>query len=251
MKTTSKTWIETANSRVTALNEGIIDTTSVAVKNYKVGNQYRYFAHTFAIWAKGSFRNDVSGKVSNHIVFAVTFDGKAEEHYLDSEGIKQRIGDERRIERNYTMDTSGKAVKSKRIETAASIESKYTKAIEAISNIVAKLSNSDKTADNISQLIDSLNADCKAQLDALNNAALAAHLQRVERLQAIDVELPALQSRAIAAMQDCDFARAAELGKQLAALQSEQLILQQEDTAYNATLAAASEDTDTDTEAQE
>ena len=251
MKATSKTWIETANSRVNALNEGIIDTTSVPVKSYKVGNQYRYFAHTFAIWAKGSYRNDVSGKVSNHVIFAVTFDGKDDEHYLDSEGIKQRIGDERRIERNYALDSNGTAVKSKRVETAANIETKYAKAIEVINNAVAKLSNSDKTADYVSQLIDSLNADCRAHVDALNNAALAAHLQRVERLQAIDVELPALQARALEAMQGGDFVKSMDLSKRIVELQAELLLLQQQEAAYNATLATASEDTDTDTEAQE
>lgn len=236
MKATSKTWIETANSRVNALNEGIIDTTSVAVKSYKVGNQYRYFAHTFAIWAKGSFRNDVSGKVSNHVVFAVTFDGKDDEHYLDSEGIKQRIGDERRIERNYTMDTSGKAVKSKRIETAANIEAKYAKAIEAINNAVAKLNNSDNTADLLHSLIDSLNADCNTQVEAINNAALAAHLQRVERIERYSSVLPNMQLDAVQAMQDGNFDRAIELGKAVKEMQAELLLLQQEEAAYQASI---------------
>ena len=253
MKATSKTWIETADSRVNALNEGIIDTTSVPVKSYKVGNQYRYFAHTFAIWAKGSYRNDVSGKVSNHVIFAVTFDGKDDEHYLDSEGIKQRIGDERRIERNYALDSNGTAVKSKRVETAANIETKYAKAIEVINNAVAKLSNSDKTADYVSQLIDSLNADCRAHVDALNNATLAAHNKRMQEIENIEFDLPLLQEQINEAMKAMDFAKVATLGKQAQELQAHLLLLQQQEAAYNATLASTREDTDTDTdtEAQE
>ena len=90
------------------MNQEIIDTTSVAVRSYKVGNIYRYANHTFAIWAKGSWKNETTGKVSNHVVFAVTFDGGTQEYFLDSEGIKQKIGDERRATRAASMDGNGK-----------------------------------------------------------------------------------------------------------------------------------------------
>ena len=90
------------------MNQEVIDTTSVAVRAYKVGNIYRYVNHTFAIWAKGIWKNEATGKVSNHVVFAVTFDGGTQEYYLDSEGIKQKIGDERRAARATSMDGSGK-----------------------------------------------------------------------------------------------------------------------------------------------
>lgn len=90
------------------MNQEVIDTTSVAVRSYKVGNIYRYANHTFAVWAKGSWKNETTGKVSNHVVFAVTFDGGTQEYYLDSEGIKQKIGDERRAPRATSMDGSGK-----------------------------------------------------------------------------------------------------------------------------------------------
>ena len=94
------------------MNQEVIDTTSVAVRSYKVGNIYRYCNHTFAIWAKGSWKNETTGKVSNHVVFAVTFDGGTQEYFLDSEGIKQKIGDERRAARDGSAndDKSGKAV---------------------------------------------------------------------------------------------------------------------------------------------
>lgn len=108
MKTTSLSFVESKDSRVTSMNQEVIDTTSVTVRSYKVGNIYRYANHTFAVWAKGAWKNETTGKVSNHVVFAVTFDGGTQEYYLDSEGIKQRIGDERRAVRATSMDGNGK-----------------------------------------------------------------------------------------------------------------------------------------------
>lgn len=108
MKTTSLSFVENKESRVSSMNQEVIDTTSVAVRSYKVGNIYRFANHTFAIWAKGAWKNETTGKVSNHVVFAVTFDGGAQEYYLDSEGIKQKIGDDRRATRAASMDSNGK-----------------------------------------------------------------------------------------------------------------------------------------------
>ena len=108
MKTTSLSFVENKESRVSSMNQEVIDTTSVAVRSYKVGNIYRFANHTFAIWAKGAWKNETTGKVSNHVVFAVTFDGGTQEYFLDSEGIKQKIGDERRAARATSMDGSGK-----------------------------------------------------------------------------------------------------------------------------------------------
>lgn len=105
---TSLSFVENKESRVSSMNQEVIDTTSVAVRSYKVGNIYRYANHTFAIWAKGAWKNETTGKVSNHVVFAVTFDGETQEYYLDSEGIKQKIGDERRATRAASMDSNGK-----------------------------------------------------------------------------------------------------------------------------------------------
>lgn len=112
MKTASLSFVENKESRVSSMNQEVIDTTSVAVRAYKVGNIYRFANHTFAIWAKGAWKNETTGKVSNHVVFAVTFDGGAQEYYLDSEGIKQKIGDDRRAPRDGSAndDKSGKAV---------------------------------------------------------------------------------------------------------------------------------------------
>ena len=121
MKTASLSFIENKESRVSSMNQEIIDTTSVAVRAYKVGNIYHYANHTFAIWAKGAWKNETTGKVSNHVVFAVTFDGGTQEYFLDSEGIKQKIGDERRAPRDGSAndDKSGKAVPVADLEVCA------------------------------------------------------------------------------------------------------------------------------------
>lgn len=121
MKTTSLSFVENKESRVSSMNQEIIDTTSVAVRSYKVGNIYRYANHTFAIWAKGTWKNETTGKASNHVVFAVTFDGGTQEYCLDSEGIKQKIGDERRAPRDGSAndDKSGKAVPVADLEVCA------------------------------------------------------------------------------------------------------------------------------------
>ena len=121
MKTASLSFIENKESRVSSMNQEIIDTTSVAVRAYKVGNIYRFANHTFAVWAKGAWKNETTGKVSNHVVFAVTFDGGTQEYFLDSEGIKQKIGDERRAPRDGSAndDKSGKAVPVADLEVCA------------------------------------------------------------------------------------------------------------------------------------
>ena len=113
MKKASYTFVEDENRTVTTIDQNVIDTTSAMVNAYKVGKMYRYFNHTFAIWAVGKWKNSETGKLSNHVVFEVTFNGDTEHKYhLDSEGIKQRINDPRRAPRDGSAndDKSGKAV---------------------------------------------------------------------------------------------------------------------------------------------
>ena len=112
-KKVTYTFVEDENRTVTAIDQNVIDTTSAMVNAYQVGKMYRYFNHTFAIWGAGKMKNDETGKTSNHVTFIVTFDGDtAQKHYLDSEGIKQKIGDERRAPRDGSAnnDKCGKAV---------------------------------------------------------------------------------------------------------------------------------------------
>lgn len=112
-KKATYTFVEDESRTVKAIDQEVIDTTSTMVNAYQVGKMYRYFNHTFAIWGAGKMQNDETGKKSNHVTFIVTFDGNtAQKHYLDSEGIKQRINDPRRAPRDGSAnnDKSGKAV---------------------------------------------------------------------------------------------------------------------------------------------
>ena len=122
MKKASYTFVEDEKRTVTAIDQNVIDTTSAMVNAYQVGKMYRYYNHTFAIWGAGKMKNDETGKISNHVTFIVTFDGNTtQKHYLDSEGIKQRINDPRRNTRDGSAndDKSGKAVPVADLEVCA------------------------------------------------------------------------------------------------------------------------------------
>ena len=240
MKTTSLSFVENKESRVLSMNQEIIDTTSVSVRAYKVGNIYRYANHTFAIWAKGSWKNETTGKVSNHVVFAVTFDGGTQEYYLDSEGIKQKIGDERRATRAASMDGNGKATKVKRTtaESAAQIETKYADTIKAVREKVGKLQEDDRILGALNLLCTMIETAATERIENITNAEKAKRAARLERISYLSSVLPKLQLDAVAAMQDGDFERAVSLGKDAKEMQAELILLQAEEAAYNASIAS-------------
>ena len=240
MKTTSLSFVENKESRVTSMNQEVIDTTSVAVRAYKVGNIYRFANHTFAIWAKGSWKNETTGKVSNHVVFAVTFDGGTQEYYLDSEGIKQKIGDERRATRAASMDGNGKATKVKRTtaESAAQIETKYADTIKAVREKVGKLQEDDRILGALNLLCTMIDNVATERIENITNAEKAKRAARLERISYLSSVLPKLQLDAVAAMQDGDFERAVSLGKDAKEMQAELILLQAEEAAYNASIAS-------------
>ena len=240
MKTTSLSFIESKESRVSSMNQEVIDTTSVAVRSYKVGNIYRYANHTFAVWAKGSWKNETTGKVSNHVVFAVTFDGGTQEYYLDSEGIKQKIGDERRATRAASMDGNSKATKVKRTtaESAAQIETKYADTIKAVREKVGKLQEDDRILGALNLLCTMIDNVATERIENITNAEKAKRAARLERISYLSSVLPKLQLDAVAAMQDGDFERAVSLGKDAKEMQAELILLQAEEAAYNASIAS-------------
>ena len=240
MKTTSLSFVENKESRVSSMNQEVIDTTSVAVRSYKVGNIYRFANHTFAIWAKGAWKNETTGKVSNHVVFAVTFDGGTQEYYLDSEGIKQKIGDERRAARAASMDGNGKATKVKRTtaESAAQIETKYADTIKAVREKVGKLQEDDRILGALNLLCTMIDSVATERIENITNAEKAKRAARLERISYLSSVLPKLQLDAVAAMQDGDFERAVSLGKDAKEMQAELILLQAEEAAYNASIAS-------------
>lgn len=251
MKTTSLSFIENKESRVSSMNQEIIDTTSVAVRAYKVGNIYRYVNHTFAIWAKGSWKNETTGKVSNHVVFAVTFDGGTQEYFLDSEGIKQKIGDERRATRAASMDGNGKATKVKRTtaESAAQIETKYADTIKTVREKVGKLQDDDRILGALNLLCTMIDSVATERIETITNAERNAHWANVARREQATAELNQKQAEMQAALSICDFAKVAVLGNAAKELQAELILLEQKIAAYeNAQVASeATEATENET----
>ena len=251
MAATSLSFVENKESRVSSMNQEVIDTTSVAVRSYKVGNIYRFANHTFAIWAKGAWKNETTGKVSNHVVFAVTFDGGTQEYFLDSEGIKQKIGDERRATRAASMDGNGKATKVKRTtaESAAQIETKYADTIKAVREKVGKLQEDDRITSALNLLCTMIETAATERIENITNAEKQAYLANVARREQATAELNQKQAEMQAALSKCDFAEVAVLGNAAKELQAELILLEQKIAAYE-TEQVASEATEA-TEATE
>lgn len=251
MATTSLSFIESKESRVTSMNQEIIDTTSVAVRSYKVGNIYRYANHTFAIWAKGAWKNETTGKVSNHVVFAVTFDGGTQEYYLDSEGIKQKIGDERRAARAASMDGNGKATKVKRTvdETAAQIQTKYADTIKNVREKVSKLQADDRILGALNLLCTMIETAASERIENITNAVRNAYLANVARRDEIKQTLETNKFRLTRAVANDDDEQIMEIGKNNKELKAELILLEQKIAEYETAQVAseASEETENET----
>lgn len=234
MKTTSLSFIESKGSRVASMNQEIIDTTSVAVRSYKVGNIYRYCNHTFAVWAKGTWKNETTGKTSNHVVFAVTFDGGTQEYYLDSEGIKQKIGDERRAARAVSMDGNGKATKVKRTtaESAAQIQTKYADTIKAVREKVGKLQDDDRILGALNLLCTMIDSVATERIENVTNAARNAYLANVARREQATAEFNTNLAKIDKAYHDHDFKLLGALSATNDTLQAEIALLDQKIAAY-------------------
>lgn len=252
MATTSLSFVENKESRVSSMNQEVIDTTSVAVRSYKVGNIYRYANHTFAVWAKGAWKNETTGKVSNHVVFAVTFDGGTQEYFLDSEGIKQKIGDERRATRAVSMDSNGKATKVKRTvdETAAQIQNKYADTIKAVREKVGKLQDDDRITSALNLLCTMIEAAASERIENITNAARNAHWANVARHEQATAELNQKQVEMQTALANCDFAKVAILGNAAKELQAELILLEQKIAEYEIAQVASEATEETEATAE-
>ena len=236
MKTTSLSFVENKESRVSSMNQEVIDTTSISVRAYKVGNIYCYANHTFAVWAKGSWKYETTGKVSNHVVFAVTFDGGTQEYFLDSEGIKQKIGDERRAARAVSMDGNGKATKVKRTtaESAAQIEAKYADTIKNVRDKVSKLQDDDRIISALNLLCTMIETAASERIENITNAAKAAHLANVARRDEIKQTLETNKFRLARAVANDDDEQIMEIGKNNKELKVKLLLIEQKIAAYEA-----------------
>ena len=251
MKTTSLLFVENKESRVSSMNQEVIDTTSISVRAYKVGNIYRYANHTFAVWAKGSWKNETTGKVSNHVVFAVTFDGGTQEYFLDSEGIKQKIGDERRAARAVSMDGNGKATKVKRTtaESAAQIETKYADTIKAVREKVGKLQADERILSALNLLCTMIETAASERIENITNAAKRDYEMNVARREEINQTLVTNKLRLSHAIANDDDEQIEAIGKMGRELKAELMLLEQKIAAYE-TAQVASEATETEETAE-
>ena len=242
---TSLSFVENKESRVSSMNQEVIDTTSVAVRSYKVGNIYRFANHTFAVWAKGSWKNETTGKVSNHVVFAVTFDGGTQEYYLDSEGIKQKIGDERRAARAVSMDGNGKATKVKRTvdETAAQIQTKYADTIKAVRDKVGKLQDDERITSALNLLCTMIEQTAAERIENITNAAKRDYEMNVARREEINQTLVTNKLRLSHAIANDDDEQIEAIGKMGRELKAELILLEQKIAEYE-TAQVASEATE-------
>lgn len=246
VETTATATITTTDKYVETIHTAAfttVNTDGATVTRYHIGTNYTFGTHTYSVVGVRKYTGDA------HSYWLVKFDSDPTTHELTADKIKDYIGDDRKQPRNGSANDTpnGTPNKSKRTaqETATAVADKYNKAVQELTKQVGKLVATDQITAALNALIEAIETARDERVESIQNAALAAHLQRVERLQAIDNELPNVQSCAIAAMQDCDFARATELGKRLQALQAEQLLLLQQESAYS---ASVQEDTDTDTQ---
>lgn len=215
--------------------------------DFEVGKSYCYNGTVFTIC--GTTKKGTSAKK-----YVYTIDGDSKEYSHDITNLKKRLGCE--VINNYNRSQSandtpnGAASKSKRTaqETATAVVDKYNSVISKVRDQVSKLVATDSITAALNALIEAIETARDQRVEAINNAALAAHNKRMQEIENIEFDLPLLQEQINEAMKAMDFAKVASLGKQAQELQAHMLLLQQQEAAYNATLATASEDTDTDTD---
>lgn len=210
-------------------------------KNIVVGQRYRYGSHYFTIE-----RFETRG---THLYYIGTLDNKPFDNDLHALKVACECTERRAINRSANDTESGKAVKVKRTakESAQLIEAKYTKAIEAIKAILAKLPKEYIMHDLTIEYFDYLRQDCKELVTAILDEAKAKQTARLERIAELEQQQPALQEQASALMFNGELDKALEIGKQAQAMRDELNALRAEEANYIASIAPAeTADTETD-----
>lgn len=195
-------------------------------KNIVVGQRYRYGSHYFVI--------DKFEMRGTHLYYCGTLDNKPFKNDLHALKVACECTERRSINRSANDTENGKAVKVKRTakESAQIIEAKYTKAIEAIKAILAKLPKEYIMHDLTIEYFDYLRQDCKELVTAILDAEKAKQAERLNRIDELFKTLPDVQGKAVVAMGNGDFEIAAELAKQAKELKAELDALQAEEAAY-------------------
>lgn len=234
-----------ATVAVADMNQAIIDTTVNPVTFFQIGNTYQYYNYKFTIWARGKWKSELHKEKGARTVYEVTFNGNtAEKYYLDSSGIKKRIGDDRsNRDKSSSVNDEKKATGTKRVpktanETAAQIRTKYADTIKNVRDKVSKLQDDDRITSALNLLCTMIDSVATERIENITNAEKAKRAARLERISYLSSVLPKLQLDAVAAMQDGDFERAVSLGKDAKEMQAELILLQAEEAAYNASIAS-------------
>lgn len=238
--------------KVENMNQTIIDTTVNPVTFFQIGNTYQYYNYKFTLWARGKWKNEMHKEKGARTVYEVTFNGNTtEKYYMDSSGIKKRIGDDRsNRDKGSSANDDKKATGTKRVpktanETAAQIRTKYADTIKVVREKVGKLQDDDRIISALNLLCTMIDAAASERIENVTNAAKNAHLANVARREQATAELNQKQTEMQAALSSCDFAKVAVLGTAAKTLQAELILLEQKIAEYE-TAQVASEATETE-----
>ena len=215
-----------------------------------LGTQYPYFYNGKIFRVVGTSKKGTSAKKYHY-----TIDGDETLYKRDITAMKKHLGCDHidhytPREESASANDSDKASNTKRSkrsanETAAQIQTKYADTIKAVRDKVGKLQDDDRILSALNLLCTMIETVASERIDNMTNAEKAKRAARLQRIGYLSSVLPKLQLDAVTAMQDGDFERAVSLGKDAKEMQAELLLLQQEETAYIASLASeASEETE-------
>ena len=195
-------------------------------KNIVVGQKYRYGSHYFTV-----ARFEQRG---THLYYIGTLDKQPFENDLHALKVACECTERRSMNRSANDTESGKATKVKRTaaETADSIERKYNSVRDLIKSAVAKLPENEQISKAMSGLLLEIELVRNGRVTAILDAELAKRTARLARIEELSATFPAKQCKAIEAMQNGDFTKGMELGKQAQAMQAELLALQAEEANY-------------------
>lgn len=208
-----------------------------------LGTQYPYFYNGKIFRIIETSKKGTSAKKYHY-----TIDGDETLYKRDITNMKKHLGCDHidhytPREENASANDGEKASNTKRSkrsanETAAQIRTKYADTIKTVREKVGKLQEDDRITSALNLLCTMIETAASDRIENITNAEQAKRAERLERIARYSSVLPQMQADAVQAMQDGDFDRAIELGKAVKEMQAELLLLQQEEAAYNATLAS-------------
>lgn len=225
-----------------------------------LGTQYPYFYNGKIFRVVGTSKKGTSAKKYHY-----TIDGDETLYKRDITNMKKHLGCDHvdhytPREENATANDSEKASNTKRSkrsanETAEQIRTKYADTIKNVREKVSKLQADDRILGALNLLCTMIEQTAAERIENITNAEKAKRTARLERISYLSSTMPQLQLQAVEAMQNGDFERALNLGKDAKEMQAELILLQAEEAAYNASLASEeseeTETTETETTAEE